>query len=52
MEQISMDVVGPLPRSNSGYKYILTVVDHFTRYDVAISLKDQTAEHVAKAFME
>lgn len=52
MEQISMDIVGPLPRSNSGHKYILTVVDHFTRYAEAIPLKDQTAEHVAKAFVE
>ena len=29
-ERVGMDVIGPLPRTPPGNRYILTVVDHFT----------------------
>ena len=37
--RIAMDIVGPLPRSRSGKKYILVVCDYATRYPEAIALK-------------
>ena len=34
-----MDIVGPLPRSNSGKRYILVVCDYATRYPEAVALR-------------
>ncbi|CAH1243923.1 GIN1 [Branchiostoma lanceolatum] len=49
--RIGIDIVGPLQRSNSGNKFILTMVDHATRYPEAIPLPSTEAERVAKALM-
>ena len=43
-----MDVVGPLPRSRSGNKYILTICDYATRYSEAIPLPSTEASRIAK----
>ena len=45
--RIAMDIVGPLPRSRTGHKYILVVCDYATRYPEAIPLKSIHASHVA-----
>lgn len=37
-QRIAMDLVGPLPRSKRGNRYILTIVDYVTRYLEAIAL--------------
>lgn len=37
-KKIPIDVVGELPRSTSGYKYILAIVDYARRYLEAIPL--------------
>ena len=37
-ERIAMDIVGPLPRSKRGNRYILVVCDYATRYPEAIPL--------------
>ena len=36
--RIAMDIVGPLPRSQSANKYILVICDYMTRYPEAIAL--------------
>ena len=42
-----MDIVGPLPRSRSGCRYILVICDYATRYPEAIPLRSIDAEHIA-----
>ena len=50
-DRVHIDLVGPHPPSN-GYQYLLTCVDHFTRWPEAIPLVDSTAETVAQAFVQ
>jgi hypothetical protein len=50
--RISMDIVGPLNRTDNNNKYILTCVDILTRYPECIPIQDIKAETVAKAFVE
>ena len=52
---VGVDIYGPLPESedadvrNSGYRYILSVVDHFSRWVRLLPLReDPTAEVIAK----
>ena len=43
-----MDIVGPLPRSSLGKRYVLVVCDYATRYPEAIPLKSIDAPHIAE----
>ncbi|XP_076465997.1 uncharacterized protein LOC143297483 [Babylonia areolata] len=48
--RVAVDIVGPIaPASESGCRYILTMVDYATRYPEAVPLKDITSESVAEA---
>lgn len=44
----AMDIVGPLPQSRAGNRYVLVICDYATRYPEAIPLKSIDAEHVAE----
>ena len=46
--RIAMDIVGPLPRSRKGHRYILVVCDYATWYPEALPLRSIDAEHVAE----
>ena len=46
---LNLDLVGPLPLSN-GFKYLLTAVDRFTRWPIAVPLRDISSESVIDAF--
>ena len=50
--RIAMDIVGPLPRSRSGNRYILVICDYVTRYPEAIPLRSIDAEHVAEELLK
>lgn len=49
---ISVDVVGPLPRSSSGYVYILTVSDCFSKFVLLFPLRKATANSITKLLEE
>jgi hypothetical protein len=50
-KKVAIDLIGELPRSKNGYKYILTLVDYATRYPEAIPLKTTQSRVVAEALV-
>ncbi|XP_039313009.1 uncharacterized protein LOC120359490 [Solenopsis invicta] len=50
-EKISMDIMGPLPMTEDGYSYILTIQDLLSKYSLAIPLRCTTASDIAEAFV-
>jgi len=48
---VGSDILGPLPLTKKGNRYILTFTDHFTKWVEAIPLKAVTAGDVAENFV-
>ena len=48
---IHVDLVGPLPDSPDGHKYLLTIVDRFSRWPEAFPLKDMASTTCCRAFI-
>ena len=44
--------MSPYSRSNSGYKYLLTVIDIFSKYGWIVPLRTKTRKEVAMAYPE
>lgn len=51
-EIIATDLMGPLPRSKSGYRFILVVVDLFSKFTLTFPLRSSTAHIVSKHLEE
>ena len=52
-KRVAVDLVGPIyPPSESGHRYILTLVDYATRYPDAVPSKSITTESVAEALVD
>ena len=51
-EHIHADIVGPLPTSQDGYRYCLTIIDRVTGWPEAFPLKEITADVIAKVIYE
>ena len=51
-ERIAMDIVGPLPRSRSGNRFILVICDYATRYPEAVPLRTIDAENIAEELIK
>ena len=52
MERIAIDILGPLPESNAGNKYIMIVTDYFTHWTEAFALPNQEALTIARALVD
>ena len=52
MERMAIDIMGPLPETIREMKYIVVVVDYFTKWAEAIAIKNQEAATVARALVE
>jgi len=50
-DKLYLDIVGPLPMTEEGYKYILTSQDNLSKYLLATPMITQTADEVALTFL-
>ncbi|MEZ4720247.1 MAG: RNase H-like domain-containing protein [Flavobacteriales bacterium] len=51
-ERISIDVCGPFPKSSSGYKFILTVIDSFSKWAFAFAIRNHEASTIGRILVE
>lgn len=51
-ERVALDIVGPLPKTSSGNRYALVVVDYFSKWPEIIPIPDQRAKTVATALLK
>src|SRR6266487_2893658 len=49
---VALDLIGPMPGTMKGNKYILSVIDYTTRWPEAIPIPDKSAKTVADAFVK
>ncbi|BHF65206.1 hypothetical protein SprV_0200821600 [Sparganum proliferum] len=47
---VHVELVGPLPPSR-GYTHVLTAVDRFTRWPIAVTISDTSAENIVMVFL-
>ena len=50
-ERIAMDIIGPLPRTKAGNRYILTLMDYGFRYPEAITIRQTDSKTIAQALI-
>ena len=51
-DRLHIDLTGPHPPSRQGHVYIMTAIDAYTRYLVAVPLRNKTVVSVANALVE
>ena len=49
-ERVGLDITGKHPTSRNGFNFMLTIIDHFSKFAVAIPLRNHEATTVAEAF--
>ena len=51
MERVAIDIMGPFPETDQKNKYILCIIDYFTKYAEAFPMPNQEAETVSNIFV-
>lgn len=51
-DKVAMDIVGPLPKTEKGNEYILTLQDQLTKFCMGIPLPNQSSGTIAEAFVD
>jgi transposase InsO family protein len=51
-EVVGIDILGPLPRTQSGNRYVVVMVDRFSRWTELAAVPDITASTVADVFVD
>jgi len=51
-ERVGIDLTGPHPRSQNGFIYILTYVDHFSKWAEAVPLRNKETATAADALVD
>ena len=51
-QRVTMDILGPLPKTERGNKYILVIGDYFTKWMEAIPIPDMEATTVSRKFVD
>lgn len=49
---VGIDLIGEFLETGRGNKYVLTMVDHFTKWPIAVCIPDRKAETIARAIYE
>ena len=49
---LSVDIMGPFIGSKTGERYILSIIDCFSKYLILVPLRDHTAPSVSKVLYE
>ena len=52
MERIATDILGELPETEDGNRYILVVSDYFSKWTESFAMSNMEAETVAKIIVE
>jgi transposase InsO family protein len=51
-EKIAIDITGPLPSTRNGYRYILGVIDYFSKFVMLIPLRVTDSQTIADALFK
>ena len=51
LERLAICVLGPLPKIDQGNRYILVVMDYFSKWVEALAMPEQSAATVAHLFV-
>lgn len=51
-ERIAMDVAGPFPVTDTGNRYVLVVMDYFSKWPEVYAIPNQEAKTVAEVFLK
>jgi len=52
MQKVHVELVGPFPTSQSGYKYLLTAICGFSKYLICVPIRDKVSRTVANVLMK